>query len=409
MPRPKPSAAPNGNQVAAWLQKLVRIPSVSPEQAGPRAGETGEGRIADAVARWFEAFGGEVYREEVLPGRPNIYGLWHSEADHWKAVDVHLDTVGVEQMTGDPFDGRIAGGRVHGRGSVDTKATLAVVLALLESLHRAGQRPPGNLLVAATIDEECGFRGAMAFVRWARARGITPDELAVAEPTLCAPIHAHKGTMRPVLEVHGVPAHASQPESGKNAITAAAHLLLAIDEEHARLQGDFAGKRDGLHVLGPAQLTATLISGGSGENIVPDSCRITVDRRLVAGEQPDVIAEGLRRLARQHCPLPVTVHEGVHSLAFVQSPESPWIRRLAAWSGKAPATAPYGTNAAFYGGFARECCVIGPGSIAQAHGSEEWIEIAELEKITAIYRRWWGLEVEKDQGTKGPKGKRTAG
>ena len=45
-----------------------------------------------------------------------------------------------------------------------------------------------------------------------------------------------------------------------------------------------------------------------------------------------------------------------------------------------------------YAGVARECVVIGPGSIDQAHGVEEWVEIAELEKLSGIYRRWWGLE-----------------
>ena len=64
------------DRLAEWVSRLVRIPSVSPAQAGPRAGEVGEARIAAAVAGWFREMGGEVHTEEVLPGRPNVYGIW---------------------------------------------------------------------------------------------------------------------------------------------------------------------------------------------------------------------------------------------------------------------------------------------------------------------------------------------
>src|SRR4028118_2062538 len=131
----------SGDRLAQGLSRLVQIPSVSPDQAGPRAGVPGEARLAAEVAGWFREFGGEVHVEEVVPGRANVYALWQGQSDRWAAVDTHLDTVGVEQMTGDPFSGLIEGGRVHGRGAVDTKATLGVVLALLEGMHRSGGRP----------------------------------------------------------------------------------------------------------------------------------------------------------------------------------------------------------------------------------------------------------------------------
>src|SRR5205085_3937751 len=122
-------------RIADWLSRLVRIPSVNPAQAGPRSGEGGESRITDAVAEWLRELGGEVRREEVLPGRRNVYAIWEGTGSGWAAVDTHVDTVGVEVMTGDPFSGDVVNGRVHGRGAVDTKATLAVVLALLEELQ----------------------------------------------------------------------------------------------------------------------------------------------------------------------------------------------------------------------------------------------------------------------------------
>ena len=53
---------------------------------------------------------------------------------------------------------------------------------------------------------------------------------------------------------------------------------------------------------------------------------------------------------------------------------------------------PYATNAWAYNGLARETVILGPGSIDQAHGSEEWVEIAELEKLADLYQQWWGIQ-----------------
>jgi acetylornithine deacetylase/succinyl-diaminopimelate desuccinylase-like protein len=368
---------------AEWLSRLVRLPSVSPAHASPKAGVTGEARIAAEVAGWFREFGGEVHLHEVEPGRPNVYGVWRGRSDGWMGLDVHMDTVGVEQMPGDPFSGEVRDGRVYGRGAVDTKASLAIALSLLQR----GRTPRANLLVAATVDEEDGARGAPAFAEWLRARGLKLDQLAVAEPTRCAPIVGHKGVLRLAFEIHGVPAHSSQPDQGKNAITAAAHLAVALDEEHHRLRAEPYAT-----AAGPPALTVTLIRGGVGANVVPDSCTVTIDRRMVPGEEGDTVAANLEALAHEASPLPFTLHAIKKIQPFAQSPDAPWVRQLAEWSGQIPAYAPYCTNAWAYHGVAAECVVIGPGSIDQAHGEEEWVEISELDRLSAIYARWWGFD-----------------
>jgi acetylornithine deacetylase/succinyl-diaminopimelate desuccinylase-like protein len=373
-------------QLTTWLARLVQIPSVTPEQAGARAGAPGEARLAAAVAGWFRDFGGDVSIEDVLPGRPNVYGIWRGTSQRWAALDVHMDTVGVEQMSGDPFGGELRDGRVYGRGAVDTKASLAVALALLEALHRSGGSPATNLLIAATADEENLARGASAFAAWVRRRSIALDQLMVAEPTRCRPVHGHKGVVRLVFDIAGEPAHSSQPQLGKNAITAAAHLALALDAEHRRL-----GAAPPTSALGAPTLTVTLIGGGRGLNVVPDACSLSLDRRVVAGERADAVVAALADLAQRACPLPVTMQQLVSADAFLQAPDTPWLQQLADWSGQPPTIAPYGTNAYAYAGLARECVVLGPGSIDQAHGVEEWVEVAELAKLATLYARWWGL------------------
>ncbi|HRW06017.1 MAG TPA: M20/M25/M40 family metallo-hydrolase [Caldilineaceae bacterium] len=365
-----------------WLSRLVQIPSVSPAQAGPRAGVPGEAAIAHQLATWFANFGAQVHTEEVLPNRPNVYAILPGTSDRWLAVEVHTDTVGVEQMTGEPFNGEVREGRVYGRGAVDNKATLALVLALLEEMAQTGQRPTANLLIAATVDEEVGTAGAPAAAAWLQRQGLVIDQMIVAEPTLCTPIHGHKGVVRLAFTVQGKASHSSQPHLGENAIVGAAALINALQQEHERLQQLPASP------LGNPMLTATLIEGGSGINVVPDACTVSIDRRVVAGEEAQGVAADLQALAESATPLPVVTNSLTVIDAFYQPPDTPLVRMLSEWSGYAPQVAPYGTNAWAYRNIVKECVVFGPGSIDQAHGAEEWVAVAELERAAGVYRRW---------------------
>jgi len=375
-----------GEQVAEWVSRLVQIPSVTPQQAGARAGVPGEERIGAQIAQWFAQFGGEVHRDDVLPDRANVYGIWRGRSDRWAAVDIHVDTVGVEQMTDEPFDGRCENGCVYGRGAVDTKASLGVALALLEQMHQNGVQPACNLLIAATVDEEVGATGAPAFASWLREHAITPDQLVVAEPTLCTPVHGHKGVVRVIFDITGRAAHSSQPDQGKNAVIAGAHLVLAFVEENHRLQNEPPPTP-----LGRAYLTPTVIHGGSGINVVPAACQVSIDRRVVTGESATAVAERLIEIAQMVCPLPLTTQTQKALDPFYQSPDTEWVQQLVAWSGQEPVVAPYGTNAWAYPDVARECIVFGPGSVDQAHGAQEWVAIAQLEMVAQVYARWWGI------------------
>ena len=153
-----------------WLARLVQTPSVHPDHPAPVGGTTGEARLATHLEHWFADLGGEVHRDVVYPHRWNVLGIWRGTTNAWAALDVHIDTVGVEQMPGDPFDGRLEDDKVWGRGAVDTKASLAIALSVLEEMRGQGKRPKPNLLIAATVDEEVAQGGARAFARWCGIR-----------------------------------------------------------------------------------------------------------------------------------------------------------------------------------------------------------------------------------------------
>ena len=114
-------------EIAERVAELVRIPSVNPLHAGPKSGDAGERDLSDWLANHADSLGGDVVVDEVEDGRCNVYARFEGASDRAITVDVHLDTVGVEHMSDDPFDGRIEDGRVYGRGSVDTSPTFGVV------------------------------------------------------------------------------------------------------------------------------------------------------------------------------------------------------------------------------------------------------------------------------------------
>lgn len=374
------------HNIVEWLSRLVQIPAVGPANAGPRSGVPGEARLAQQLSAWFQAYGATVVQEDVFPNRPNVYAIWRGTSDRWLAIDIHMDTVGVETMEGDPFDGRVADGRVYGRGSVDTRASLAVALALLEHLHTTGQTLHDNLLICASADEETGCYGAPVFANWVRHQGLLLDQMIVAEPTLCAPIHGHKGALGLVFEIEGVAAHSSKPQLGQNAISAAARVISALDAEYQRINVLPVSSK-----LGNGALSVTMIQGGQAQNIIPNTCRLNVDRRLTVGEDPLAIRAHLTGLAQTAAQLPLTV-KTLHALsAFYQQPDTPWVQQLGEWTGVAPDVVPFTTNGSAYNNLARECVIFGPGSIDQAHRDVEWVAISELEKAARIYERWWGL------------------
>jgi acetylornithine deacetylase/succinyl-diaminopimelate desuccinylase-like protein len=372
-------------RLAHWVGELVRIPSVNPAHAGPKAGAPGERALALELADRLAGLGGEVELEDVCEGRPNVYARFPGRSPRLAVLDVHTDTVTVEHMVDDPFDGRVEDGRVWGRGAVDTKASLGVALALLERWRAEGQRPEPALLVVGTIGEEAGgLPGATAFRAWADERSLRPDELVVSEPTSCCPIYGHKGGVGFEVTVHGEAAHSSMPHLGRNAIVAACRAVLALEAEHERVQ-----RLPPRTEVGNGSINVGLIAGGTGGNVVPDTCTFTVGRRTAPFEDPDTIAAELAAIIEGAMPpCTVTLEPLSASAAFYQSPDSELIRLLAASCRSEAATAPYGTNALRYVDLAREMAVFGPGSIDQAHKATEWVEIAELVRCAEGFEAW---------------------
>ena len=370
------------------LAELVGINSVNPLQVGERSGPGGEAALAESLAERSEALGAEVLLDDAEEGRPNLYARFPGTSDRTVAVDVHLDTVGVEHVLDpDPFGCRVTAEKVHGRGAVDTKATFAVVLVLLAELRERGIDLGPELYLIGTVGEEGGgLVGAHRLADWVGETGLRFDQMIVAEPTLCAPVHGHKGGVGLEITVKGEAAHSSKPHLGANAIVGAARIIQAFQTEHDALVTGPAATP-----VGTGTLSVTQIEGGLARNIIPDECQVYAGRRVAPGEDPVAVFEHLRQLAVEAAaPLEVDVAmtNGRGSPGFYQEPDTRLVVTLGELAGERPTTATYGTNALVYEDVADEIVVFGPGSIDQAHKADEWIEIAELDRAAAVYEHW---------------------
>lgn len=373
--------------LAERVGDLVRIPSVNPLQAGPKAGDDGEQALAEWVANRAESLGAsDVVLDEVEPGRPNVYARFEGTGDRVITIDTHLDTVGVEHMTDDPFDGRIEDGCVWGRGAVDTKATFAIVLSVLEEMRAEGSQPVPTVNVVGTVAEEAGgLLGASRYRDWLLDRGDRIDQLIVAEPTMCSPVHGHKGGLGLEVLVHGHAAHSSKPHLGQNAISAAASIVAAIDAEQERLQ-----TLEPATPVGNGTVSVTEIGGGLARNIIPPTCSVFCGRRTAPGENPDEVFAHLRNLiidAARPLRVDVEMANEFGSSGFWQDPDSELVRTLCELAESEPDIATYGSNALRYDQVADQVVVFGPGSIDQAHQAVEWIAISELDRAADVYRR----------------------
>lgn len=201
--------------------------------------------------------------------------------------------VANDAYSGNPFTGHVDRHlRLHGRGSVDTKATLAACLTVLADLKMQGNgcSLDNNILICATVDEEKGPLGAQQCAQWLRGRSMCLDELLVAEPTGLVPVVGHKGVLRMAFDLTGKAAHSSTPAAGRNALVAAASLVTRFAEHNCELQvrscdrSECVEVADALRELGTPTLTPTVASAGSGINTVPAHARVCIDYRTVPGE-----------------------------------------------------------------------------------------------------------------------------
>jgi len=367
--------------VLQTLADLVRINSInSSYEDGP-----GEGDVAAYVRRFFEQRGIEVREQEVFPGRNNVIARVPGRDPTRRIVfEAHMDTVSVKGMTIDPFDPVIRDGKLHGRGSVDDKAGLAAMMHAVADIHASGELPPCEVWLAAVVDEEFSFRGVVKLCEDLKA-----DAAVVAEPTEFKCVIASKGVLRWRIRTQGKAAHSAKPHLGINAITAMSRIVLALQEDHERMQ------QTPHALLGPGTCNVGVIRGGVQVNFVPDEAVIEVDRRLLPGEEVEQVLAHyqslLDRLHEAHADVIASMEPPMlQDWSFQTDAKSALValsRTVLREMSRADTACgvPFGSDASKFARLGIPTILFGPGSIDQAHAAIEYVECAEVEAALAFY------------------------
>ncbi len=363
------------------LSTLVAFPTLSRESNLPLI-DFVESYLADyaiSARRVYSADG----------GRANLYATIGPADRGGICLSGHSDVVPVagQPWHSDPFILTRRDGRFYGRGSADMKGYLACVLAMVPHFIKATRGVDATPVhIAISYDEEIGCVGVRGLLAQLADDGARPTGCIIGEPTLMRVATAHKGKSAWRCSVQGQAAHSSQNHLGVNAIDYAAELVLFLSRRGREWR---SGELDYRYEPPWSTVQVGTIRGGSAVNVVPDSCEFDFEIRPLPHSDHHLLADDLGRVARAMLPDMRQVAAGADILLRPLA-EYPGLRddgtldalkyRCAhALGQEGYDSLAFGTEAGLFQKVGIPTVVCGPGSIAQAHKADEYIEEAQLE------------------------------
>jgi succinyl-diaminopimelate desuccinylase len=349
------------------------------------------GREVEA-AHWLKAtmaaMGLAAEATDIMPGRTNVVGTLANGPGPTFAFNTHIDVVPAGAgWEGDAFALREREGRLYGRGACDAKGPMVAMLAAMRWLADHRRQWSGTLLGVFVADEEASSRGAKFYASTAPKI----DYCLIGEPTSCTTYSAHKGSLRPLVRVHGASAHSGMPDLGVNAILKAASLLELIAGEHQRI------KANRHPLVGNPSLTLTRIAGGVADNVVPDRCDLLLDRRTIPGEDETAVKAQLQDLVARASRDAGTAMEIVEFRpttggATQTAAQHPIVVACQAacqhYHGRRTPLSGFqgGCDLVHFRSIGAQGVVLGPGSLDVAHQPNEFVPTSELAMAADIYR-----------------------
>ncbi|TXT31634.1 MAG: acetylornithine deacetylase [Planctomycetota bacterium] len=367
------------------LNDLIRFDSVSSKS---------NVSITDHVERLLKQHGFEVerleYDDKLGVRKASIVGKLGSGTGGF-AYFGHTDVVPASPWFTDkhgPFEPTIKEGKLYGRGSCDMKGSVACALAAAERIRAADLKHP--IYITCTADEEVGYGGAKSVAE----RSVLYREMVagdakgiIGEPTCLEVVYSHKGTFGFAATSIGKASHSSTKE-GLNANLAMIPFLVEMKAIHDEVEADPAWRHP--------EFDPPTICWNIGINDHTHACNITAPQsictvyfRPMPGQNPQLLLDRARQAA-ERCGLQFEFRSG--AMPLYMDPKSDFIQELLQLADRPKTqTVAYGTDGAMLPELKKKA-VLGPGSIKQAHTWDEWIELDQLERGTALYekliRRW---------------------
>ena len=288
------------DDMVRFLRAMISHPSESCE----------EKEVVACIQAEMEKLG---FDKVEVDGLGNVIG-WMGEGEKIIAIDSHIDTVGIgnrENWTADPYEGYETDEIIYGRGGSDQEGGMASAAYGARIMKDLGLIPEGYklMIVGSVQEEDCD---GMCWQYIVNKDGIRPEFVISTEPTDGGIYRGHRGRMEIRVDVKGVSCHGSAPERGDNAIYKMADIVQNVRalnengcEEGTEIKGlvkmldpKFNPEHyEDARFLGRGTCTVSQIYFTSPSRCaVADSCAISIDRRMTAGETWESCLQEIRDL-----------------------------------------------------------------------------------------------------------------
>jgi acetylornithine deacetylase/succinyl-diaminopimelate desuccinylase-like protein len=306
------------------LQELIRADTVNPPGNETRAAELLRGYLEDADVEC------ELYAR--IPERANLVARIRGRGEGPTLLLLsHTDTVlaDPEEWSVDPWSGELTDDQVWGRGALDMKSQVAASAVAVATLAREGFEPAGDVIFAATADEEVGDDFGLSWLCREHPEAVRADycinegggdRVQVNGRTIYFCSTAEKMSSPFLLRVQGRSGHASMPGIADNALVKAAHLIVKLGdmrprprllpetEAFFRALGEVPDPEElpeRLAALEPPiramvepmlslMVSPTIIEASKRRNVIPGRCEVDCDCRLLPGQTQEEAERELR-------------------------------------------------------------------------------------------------------------------
>ncbi|MEQ8830167.1 MAG: acetylornithine deacetylase [Alphaproteobacteria bacterium] len=313
----------------------------------------------------------------------NLYAKVGPDGGGGVMLSGHTDVVPVagQNWTVDPFRMTARDGKYYGRGTTDMKGFVAcAVRAMLLSADRPLTKP---LHLALSYDEEIGCVGVRRLLDILDGAPDQPGFCIVGEPTELTVATGHKGKIAARAVCTGREVHSALAPQGVNAIHLAADFVAALRDLQAELAE--RGARDPEYDIPYSTVHAGIINGGTALNIVPNHCSVDFEIRHLKADDPEVLlgrvevaAEAISKSCPEGCGIAIEIVNRYPGLdTSVDAEIVSFVKSLT--GANATTKVAFGTEGGLFDArLGIPTVVCGPGSMAQGHKPDEFIEASQM-------------------------------